>query len=91
MPQILELTQLAQPHRVPQMEVGRRRVESLLDDQGTILRHCAFQLPLQFLQGEDLLGAALDDVQLLLYGQHGQASALAQVMEWPYATHGTRR
>ena len=56
---VLELPQLVDQHRVPQVKVGGRRIEARLHTQG----HPAPQLRDKPLLGEDFLGAAPDGVQ----------------------------
>jgi hypothetical protein len=61
-PVLLELAHLVEQHRVPEMQVGRRRIEPRLDAQ----RRAALHFLRQLLLGEHLVRAALELCDLLL-------------------------
>ena len=71
MPQILELAQLAQGHRVTQMDIGGRRIDPKLHVQ----RHAALELLQKRRFGYDLGRTGFDNVQLFLRSKHGYLSA----------------
>ncbi len=60
MPQVLHLAHLVEHNRVPEMDVGRRRVESQLDAQGPSSRELLRDLALD----QELVGAPLEDSEL---------------------------
>ncbi len=68
MAQILELTQLVDQHRVPQVQVGRGRIETCLDTQ----RLAALELLNQFRLDQHFFRTALDKRQLLFNRLHRQ-------------------
>ena len=62
MTQILQLAHLIQQHRMPQMQIGRGRIEARFDAQRACLRQLFDQLGFY----EQLIGSALDDSQSCL-------------------------
>src|SRR5207302_10915601 len=62
--QLLEMPQLVDHHGVPQVEVGRRRVEAELDAQLAAAR----QLPRQLLPDDQLLASPAKALNVLLNG-----------------------
>ena len=72
MPQILELAQLAQGHRVAQMDIGGRRVDAELHVQ----RHAALELLQERRFGHDLRRTGFDNVQLFLRSKHDASAFL---------------
>ena len=67
MPQILELAQLAQGHRMAQMDIGGCRIDAELHVQ----RHAALELLQERRFGHDLRRTGFDNVQLFLRSKHG--------------------
>jgi hypothetical protein len=59
MSQVLELAQLVDQHRVPEVKIRRRRIESGLDAQ----RPAGPKARLEFVGLEDFIGAATDQVE----------------------------
>ena len=68
MPQILELTHLVQHHRVAQVQVRRRGIQTQLDAQRPVLLQAAPELGSQLRLDEQLVDSTLDDGQRLLDG-----------------------
>ena len=62
MPELLELAHLVEQHRVPEMQVRRRRIESRLD----LERTAALQLLLELRACQHFAGATLELCDLLL-------------------------
>ena len=71
--QVLELTQLAQRNRVPEVHVDARRVDTILHPQRAILADGSLQFLEEFGLGDDLLHAALEDLELLGNIPHGRS------------------
>ena len=73
MPQFLKLPHLSQRHRVPQMHVGRGRVDTVLDAQRRTGLPALLAASAQFLFGNDLLNATLNNGELVFDGEkrHG--------------------
>ncbi|GBC55328.1 hypothetical protein PSNTI_07790 [Stutzerimonas stutzeri] len=69
MPELLKLAHLVDQHRVTEMKVGSRRIESSLDAQ----RLASLKLGNQLRLDEHLISAPLDHRQLLLNRLHGNA------------------
>ncbi len=68
MAEILELPQLVELNRVPEVEIGPGRVEPFLDPQ----RLAARELPGELGGDQELVGAALEDGHLMFdIGGHG--------------------
>ena len=65
MAQLLELAQLVDHHRMPEMQVGRRRVEAQLHAHGRVALELAHQLALD----DQFLTAALDQLKGLRNGR----------------------
>jgi len=76
MPQILELAQLAQGHRMAQMDIGGCRIDAELHVQ----RHAALELLQERRFGHDLRRTGFDNVQLFLRSKH---DASAFQMSYP--------
>ena len=70
MAQFLEEPQLAQRHRMAEMNVDAGRVDAVLDAQRLAGFDAALQFFEQFVLRHDLLGAAADQGQLFLDGFH---------------------
>ena len=64
--EFLELAHLVDEHRVADVQVGRRRVEAGLDDE----RPALFELCLETVLGKNLVAAANQFLQLLLFVLH---------------------
>ena len=73
--EVLELAQLAQRHRVPQRERGRRRVDAEVDAQGAVLLQPLAQLRLEGAPQASVavLHAAHEREELLVHGGHRAA------------------
>jgi hypothetical protein len=64
--EVLERAQLPQADRVAEVDVGRRRVEPLLDAQRPLLGDRARELPAKLVERQDLVDAAREDRELSL-------------------------
>ena len=62
MAEILQLAQLVELHGVTQVQIGARRIETLLD----LERNAAFQLGDKLGLDEELVGAALEHGQMMI-------------------------
>jgi hypothetical protein len=69
MPELLQLAELVEQHRVTEVEVGSRRVEARLDAKRDALRKPRHELRLD----QQLVGAAFHDLQRVGYRRHIQS------------------
>ena len=84
MPELLKLAHLVDQHRVTEMKVGSRRIESSLDAQ----RLASLKLGNQLRLDEHLISAPLDHRQLLLNRLHGNARTIHYKGRQPYNIAG---
>jgi len=77
MPQLLELLELLDQHRVTEMQVRCRGIEAGLDAQGLLALRGVGQLLLEFALDQDLHRPAADDLHLLLDRLHDIPSLAA--------------
>ena len=76
MAEVLQLPQLVELHRVAEVQVGPRRIESFLDAQ----RLAALELGGELRLDDQLVGATLEDGELVLdVGGHGSFRASATI------------
>jgi hypothetical protein len=65
MPEVLQLAHLVEHDRMPQVDVGRRRVQAELDAQGRAARAAAGQLGGKLGRDEQFIAAALSHTQIM--------------------------
>ena len=75
--QVLELPQLAQGDRVPEVDVDAGRVDAVLDAQRAVLADRSLELLEEFGLGDDLLDPAAEDLELFVEVRHGSAWLLS--------------
>jgi hypothetical protein len=69
MAEVLELPELLQRHREPEMDIRGGRVDTEFDVQGP----AKTQFAEQFRFADDLSGSAFEELKLLFRGFHGQS------------------
>jgi hypothetical protein len=68
--QALEVAQFADRDRVPEVQLRHGGVEALFHDPGLVGLERALQLAFQLLEGDDLVRAFAQDLDLFVWGEH---------------------